>query len=147
MLSASLVAQRLKRLPAMWETWVRSQGWEDPLETELATHSNILAWRIPWMEESGGLQSMGSQRVGHDQPSDLTIQFHNLFLVVVQILTRQIRLLNKNQCFSQKSNKIQIKRKCQNSDLFFCSFPKLSFISMQILGNSNIPEMIVSIGN
>ena len=63
---ASLVAQRLKRLPAMWETWVRSLGWEDPLEKEMATHSSILAWRIPWMEEPGGLQSMGLQRVGHD---------------------------------------------------------------------------------
>ena len=63
---ASLVAQRLKRLPAMWETWVRSLGWEDPLEKEMATHSSILAWRIPWTEEPGRLQFMGSQRVGHD---------------------------------------------------------------------------------
>ena len=61
---ASLVAQRLKRLPAMQETWVRSLGWEDPLEKEMATVSSILAWRIPWMEALGGLQSMGSQRVG-----------------------------------------------------------------------------------
>ena len=63
---ASLVAQRLKHLPPMWETWVRSLGREDPLEKEMATHSSILAWRIPWMEELGRLQSMGSQRVGHD---------------------------------------------------------------------------------
>ena len=63
---ASLVAQRLKSLPAMWETWVRSLGWEDPLEKEMATHSSILAWRIPWTEELGGLQSTGSQRVGHN---------------------------------------------------------------------------------
>ena len=62
---ASLVAQRLKRLPAMWENWVQSLGWEDPLEKEMATHSSILAWRIPWTEEPGGLQSTGSQRVGH----------------------------------------------------------------------------------
>ena len=62
---ASLVAQRLKRLPAMWETWVRSLGQEDPLEKEMATHSSILAWTIPWTEEPGGLQSTGSQRVGH----------------------------------------------------------------------------------
>ena len=62
-IGASLVAQRLKHLPAMWETWVQSLGWEDPLEKEMATHSSILAWRIPWMEEPGGLQSMGSQRV------------------------------------------------------------------------------------
>ena len=61
-----LVAQRLKRLPLMRETWVRSLGWEDPLEKEMASHSRILAWRIPWTEEPGGLQSMGLQRVGHD---------------------------------------------------------------------------------
>jgi len=52
---ASLVAQMGKNLPAMQETWVRFLGWEDPLEKEMATHSSILAWRIPWIEESGGL--------------------------------------------------------------------------------------------
>ena len=60
------MAQRLKRLPAMRETWVRSLGWEDPLEKDVATHSSILAWRIPWTEEPCGLQSTESQRVGHD---------------------------------------------------------------------------------
>ena len=63
---ASQVAQRLKHLPAMWETQVRSVGGEDPLEKEMATHSSILAWRIPWTEEPGRLPSMGSQRVEHD---------------------------------------------------------------------------------
>ena len=58
-LRASLVARRLKRLPAMWETWVRSLGWEDPLEKEMATHSSTLACRILWTEELGGLQSTG----------------------------------------------------------------------------------------
>ena len=61
-----LVAQMVKHLPTMRETWAQSLGQEDPLEKETATHSNILAWRIPWMEEPGGLQSMGSQRVRHD---------------------------------------------------------------------------------
>ena len=56
----------VKCLPTMWETQVRSLGWEDPLEKEIAIHSNTLAWEIPWMEEPGGLQSMGSQRVGHN---------------------------------------------------------------------------------
>ena len=68
---ASLVAQRLKHLPAMQETWVWSLGQEDPLEKEMATHSSVLAWRIPWMEEPGGLQSTGSQRVGHDWATSL----------------------------------------------------------------------------
>ena len=65
-MGASLVAQRLKCLPGMQATWVRSLGREDPLEKEMAPYSSILAWRIPWMEEPGGLQSMGLQRVGHD---------------------------------------------------------------------------------
>ena len=61
-----MVAQTVKRLPAMWETRVQSLGREDRLEKEMATHSSILAWKISWMEKPGGLQSMGSQRVGHD---------------------------------------------------------------------------------
>ena len=68
---ASLVAQRLKRLPSMQETWGWSLGQENPLEKEMATHSSILAWRIPWMEEPGGLQSTGSQRVRHDWTTSL----------------------------------------------------------------------------
>ena len=62
----SLVAQRVKHLPTMWETRVQSLGWEDLLEKEMATHSSILAWKITWMEEPGRLQSMGLQRVGHN---------------------------------------------------------------------------------
>ena len=61
-----LVAQMAKHLPVVRETWVRSLGREDPLEKGIATHSSILAWKIPWTEEPGGLQSMGSQRVGHN---------------------------------------------------------------------------------
>ena len=70
---ASLVAQMAKRLPAMWETRVRSMGWEDLLEKEMETHSSILAWRIPQMEEPSRLQSMGSQRVGHDGATSLSL--------------------------------------------------------------------------
>ena len=66
MLDVSLVTLMVKNLPAMQEMRVRSLGWEDPLEEGMATHSSILAWRIPWTEESGGLQSMGLLRVGHD---------------------------------------------------------------------------------
>ena len=62
----SLVAQMVKNLPTMRETQVRSLGWEDPLEKETATHSSILAWKIPWMEEPGRLQPMGLQRIRHD---------------------------------------------------------------------------------
>ena len=63
---ASFVAELVKDLPAMQETWVQSLGWEDPLEKGKATHSSILAWRITWTEEPGRLQSMGLQRVGHN---------------------------------------------------------------------------------
>ena len=71
------MAQRLKHLPAMQETWIRSLGQEDSLEKEMATHSSILAWRIPWTEEPGGLQSMGSQR-------DTTERFH--FHLVIHVV-------------------------------------------------------------
>ena len=64
--SRSLVVQTVKNLPAVQETWVQSLDWEDPLEKEMATHSSTLAWKIPWIEEPGRLQSMGSQRVRHD---------------------------------------------------------------------------------
>ena len=59
----SLVSQMIRNSPSVQDTWVQSLGWKDPLEKGMATHSNILAWRIPWTEEPGGLQSMGSQRV------------------------------------------------------------------------------------
>ena len=65
-MGASLVAQKVKNLPTMQETWIQFQGWEYPLEKGMATHSSILAWRIPWTEEPGGLQSMWLQRVRHD---------------------------------------------------------------------------------
>ena len=65
-IGASLVAQMVKSLPALWESQVRSLGWEDPWEKEMAAHSSTLAWKIPWMVEPGRLQSMGLQRVGHD---------------------------------------------------------------------------------
>ena len=75
---ASLVAQLLKNLPALQETWVRSLwslGQEDPLEKEMATHSSTLAWKIPWTEKPGGLQSMGSQRAGHNWVTSLSFSF------------------------------------------------------------------------
>ena len=60
----------VKHLPTMQETWVRSLGWEDPLEKEMVTHSGMLSWKIPWTKEPGRLQSMESQRVGHDQATN-----------------------------------------------------------------------------
>ena len=72
----SLVAQTVKRLPAMQVTWVRSLGWEDPLEKEMATYSSILAWKIPWTEEPDRLQSMRSQRVAQDWATSLSFTFY-----------------------------------------------------------------------
>ena len=69
----SLVAQMVKRLSTVWEIRVRSLSWEDPLETEMATHSSIHAWEIPWREEPGGLQSVGLQKVIHDCVTSLTL--------------------------------------------------------------------------
>ena len=71
MVRTSLLAQMVKRLSTMQETWVQSLDWEDPLEKEMAIHSSTLAWKIPWTEEPGRLQSMGSQRVGHDWVTSL----------------------------------------------------------------------------
>ena len=74
------MAQLVKNLPAMWETWVQSLSWEDPLEKAKATHSTILAWRIPWTKEPGGLQSMGSQRVVHDCPTFTNFYYSQLIV-------------------------------------------------------------------
>ena len=80
--------QMVKNMPAMQETWVRSLGWEDPLEKGMATHSCILAWEISRTEEPGGLQFMGSQRVGHDLVSKAMIS-----LLVLSFFTSAIELI------------------------------------------------------
>ena len=74
-LGSSLVAQTVKHLPTVRETWVQSLGWEDPLEKEMANHSRTLAWKTPWTEEPGRLQSMRSQRVGHDWATSLSLSY------------------------------------------------------------------------
>ena len=87
----SRVAQRLKCLPAMWETWVQSLGWEDPLGKEMATHSSILAWRIPWTEDPGGLESHGwrslvGYRVRGCKESETTERLHFTSLHFILLL-------------------------------------------------------------
>ena len=72
------VAQMVKHLFAMWETWVRSLGWEDPLEKEMAIHPSTIAWKIPWTEELVRLHSMGSQRVGHDWATSLSLRWDGI---------------------------------------------------------------------
>ena len=80
-LSLSLVAQMLKGLLTLQDTWARSLGWEDPLEKEMANHSSTLAWKIPWTEEPGRLQSLGLQRVGHNWATSLSLFFHFRFVI------------------------------------------------------------------
>ena len=90
-----LGAQRLKRLPAVWETWVQFLGREDILEKEMATHSSILAWRIPWTKEPGGLQFTGSQRVGHDWATSLSLYGEQWWLFFSMPQVRwQLHVLN-----------------------------------------------------
>ena len=83
----SLVAQMVKRLPIMRETWVWSLGREDLLEKEIAIHSSTLAWKIPWMEEPGKLQSMGSQRVGHDWATSMSCHVMYIYIICICICT------------------------------------------------------------
>ena len=89
-----LVAQMAKNLPAMQEIWARFLGQEDPLEEETAPHSSILAWRIPWTEEPGGLQSMGSQRVRHFMEYNLYAIQYTCFTCTVWVLTNTYRHVN-----------------------------------------------------
>ena len=110
--SASLVAQLVKNLPAMWETWVQSLGWKDLLEKGLATHSSILAWRIPGTGEPGGLPAMGSHRVGHDW-SDLAAATKTAQMV------RQWSAYNAGDLGSiPGSGKISWRRKWQPTPIF-----------------------------
>ena len=95
----SLVAQTVKRLPTMLETWVRSLGQEDPLQKEMTTHSSTLAWKILWVEEPGGLQCMGLQRVGHNRVT--TTQMGKLRFGEIKVLS-----MNEHLCFIQKSREV-----------------------------------------
>ena len=83
------VVQTVKNSPAMSETWVQSVGWEHPLEKGMATHSSILAWRTPWTEEPGGLQSMGWQRVGHSRATKPSNAFSTHFYICIKSETQK----------------------------------------------------------
>ena len=91
---ASLVAQRLKCLPGMQEAQVRSLGWEDPLEKEMATHSSIHAWKISWTEEPGGLQFMGSQRVAYDRATDAYLLIE--YISYCRLQSKSLQILNSH---------------------------------------------------
>ena len=104
-----LVAQMIKNLPAMQETQVWSLGWEDPLEKEMASHSSILAWRIPWTVEPGGLQSMWSRRVGHDWAKN-TFTFTswlNSSYAVYLVVMKKNKLISGNTWVSRSYSSIK----------------------------------------
>ena len=112
-LRTSLGAQRLKHLPPMWETRVQSLGREDPLEKEMATQSSILAWRIPWTEKPAGLQSTGSQRVGHDRATSLQT------LLMAQWWTSRMQCRRRRRPeFNPWIRKIPWRRKWQPTPVF-----------------------------
>ena len=95
MLKTSLVAQTVKRLSTMRETWVRALHWEDPLEKEMTVHSSTIASKIPWTEEPGRLQSMGSQRVGHNWATSLSLSHANKVIHrILQARLQQCRTEN-----------------------------------------------------
>ena len=91
------MASMVKNLPAVQENWVHSLGWEDPLEKEMATHSRILAWKIPWTEESGGLPSMESQRVGYKWATNT---FHTFTFFYLPASHLKITIKNEDRAFS-----------------------------------------------
>ena len=97
------MAERLKCLPPVRETWVRSLGWEDPLEKEMATHSSTLAQRIPWTEEPGRLQSTGSQRVGHVWATSLSLSLYERITWVVLLI-----VLEKGTILGEWNNSLDI---------------------------------------
>ena len=123
----SLVAQRVKHLPAMREAWVPSLGWEDPLEKEMATHSSTLAWKIPWAEEPGGLQSMGSQTDVHIWATSLHVftvhPYPNAEHPVCK-MTPYPQLLYKRTNFSYKHKGIvHLADSAWHTQLAFCPLP------------------------
>ena len=120
------VAQLVKNSPAMWETWVQSLGSEDLLEGEMATHSSILAWRISWMEEPGGLQSMGSQRVRHNWViNSMTHILNSAQSINVTSMNYPIFISNKvfSSCFPSRVLTILV-------PLYFHMYFRISFSSI-----------------
>ena len=111
----SLVAQRIKRLPAMQEIQIQSLGWEDPLEKEMATHSSILAWRIPWTEEPGGLQSTGVTK-SRTRLNDFTFTFNFRWLRGKEFACQFWR--HRRRVFDPWVGKIPWRRKWQTNAIF-----------------------------
>ena len=133
------MAQRSKHLPGIWETWVWSLGREDPLEKEMATHSSTLAWRIPWMEESGRLQSMGSQTLRQDWATSLSLSFK--CFVTCLLLPFRLFVCNFLSFLLKPSG---------NQEWLYFFFPKFSTQQslayfLRLIFNVNFPDHTVTI--
>ena len=128
----------VKRLPAVWETQVRSLGWEDPLEKEMATHSSTLVWKIPWTEDPGRLQSIGSQRVGHDWVTSLS-QFSSVQSQLRPTLRppglQQARLLCPSPTPRVYSNSCPLSQWCHPAILLL---PPSIFPSIRVFSNESV---------
>ena len=120
---ASLVAQMVKNLPAMQKTWVQSLGREDPLEKEMATHSSTLTWRIPWTEEPGRIQSMGSQSVGHNWATYTQVHAHSGAIPSITVAKQRGTLFEYRKHFGTKVSipwlRVKPGCKCKDSQLDF----------------------------
>ena len=108
------MAQTVKSLPSMRETWVRSLGWKDPLEKEMATHSSILTWKIPWREEPARLQSMGSQRVGHDWVTSVSSFLRYKLAKTVHIVWTSIKRADVKERDRLPSRESEYQSECRN---------------------------------
>ena len=141
------VAQMVKNLSVMQKTQVRSLGWEDPLEREMAIHSGILAWRIPWTEEPGGLQPMGLQRVGHKWATNTTIttcyypieeRFELLFIFFLQYSTKCIQP-SRNWCFWHVANISSVLQSRSHVQLFATPW---TTASQSIINSRSSPKLM-----
>ena len=145
---AFLLDQRLKRLPAMRETWVRSLSWEAPLEKEMATHSSILAWRILWREEPSRLQSTGSQRVGHNWATSLSFRLHHrianqIINTLTEIKTGYIWLFN---CIPDTY--FYFYRTTTTTNRYFCTFTSTQTIPLQLIWSDvgkTVPQSVLAV--
>ena len=145
---AFLLDQRLKHLPAMRETWVRSLSWEAPLEKEMATHSSILAWRILWREEPSRLQSTGSQRVGHDWATSLSFRLHHRIAnqiknTLTEIKTGYIWFFNYIP-----DTDFYFYRATTTTNRYFCTFTSTQTIPLQLIWSDvrkTVPQSVLAV--
>ena len=137
---ASLVVQTVKNLPVMWETWVWSLGWQDSLEKGMATHSSILAWRIPVVEETGGIQSTGLQRAGHDWATKYTYMY--ILYMCVDSRGRCIMATGCSLYLCVFENFISSVQSLSHVQLFVTPWTAARQVSLSITNAWNLPKFM-----